>query len=300
MGARAHRSPLHGPASKEPPPEHCRQQLLRADRGLAHANKLSLALCVISLIAVPVASASEFATLKVALTPERLGGRTTIAFAFHIIPHDQPVPSPLVAVNVFYPESIGIVTSGLGTETCASIQLEVLGRCPPNSLLGYGTALVKVPFGPELISEQGRITTWLAPTENGHPGLLFLAVGGTPVQAEVIFTARLLAAPFPYAQLAITTPLIPSLPEGPDASVVEMTSTIGPMNVTYYAWFRGKRTPYHPDGLGLPDRCPRGGFPFAATFAFQDGTRAEARTAVPCPEAGGRRRRQRRARMKAR
>jgi hypothetical protein len=249
---------------------------------LAHA-KLSVALWFVSLILAPAASASQSATLNVALTPERLGGRTTISFAFRIIPHGQPVPSPLVAVNIFYPESIGIVTSGLGTETCAAIQLEVLARCPPNSLLGYGTALVEVPFGPELISEDGRITTWLAPTENGHLGLLFLAVGGTPVETEVIFTARLLEAPSAYAQLAIKTPLIPSLPEGPDVSVVDMTSTIGPMNVTYYTWFRGKRTPYHPDGLRLPERCPRGGFPFAATFAFLDGTQVQARATVHCP-----------------
>jgi hypothetical protein len=215
---------------------------------LAHA-KLSVALCLISLTVAPAASASQSATLKVALTPERLGGRTTIAFDFRIIPHGQPLPSPLVAVSIFYPESIGIVTSGLGTETCAAIQLEVLARCPPNSLLGYGTALVEVLFGPELISEEGRVTTWLAPTENGHLGLLLLAVGGTPVETEVTFTARLVEAPSPYTQLAIKTPLIPSLPEGPDVSVVDMRSTIGPMNVTYYTWFRGKRNP-------LPSRRP--------------------------------------------
>ncbi len=62
-----------------------------------------------------------------------------------------------------------------------------------------------------------------------------------------------------------------------------MTTTIGPMNVTYYRQFRGKSTPYHPRGVRLPRRCPRGGFPFAANFTFQDGAHTVARTTVPCP-----------------
>jgi hypothetical protein len=33
----------------------------------------------------------------------------------------------------------------------------------------------------------------------------------------------------------------------------------------------------------LPDRCPRGGFPFEATFTFLDHSITNARTVVPCP-----------------
>jgi hypothetical protein len=252
---------------------------------LAHA-KLSLALCLLWLIATPAAYASQSAFLNVALRPERLGGRTTIQFSFHITPHGEQVPSPLVSVNLFYPKNIGLVTSGLGLETCTPIQLEVLRRCPPNSLMGYGKALVELPFGPKVISEEGRITTWMAPVEEGHLALFLYAKAQTPVLSEAIFTAQLLGAPSPYGgQLAINVPLIPTLPEAPDASVVDMTSTIGPMNVTYYAWFRGRRTPYHPNGPRLPERCPHGGFPFAAEFSFLDGLQAHVETRVSCPGA---------------
>jgi hypothetical protein len=104
------------------------------------------------------------------------------------------------------------------------------------------------------------------------------------VASESIFTTQLLEAPPPYGgQLATTVPLIPTLPEAPYASVISMTSTIGPMNVTYYAWFKGKRVPYHPAGLRLPERCPKGGFPFAAEFSFFDGSHIRASTTVPCP-----------------
>jgi hypothetical protein len=246
--------------------------------------KLSLALCLLWVIAVPAAHASQSATLNVALRPERPGGRTTLEFSLHITPHGERVPSPLVSVNLFYPKNIGLVTSGLGLETCTPIQLEVLRRCPPNSLMGYGKVLVEVPFGPKVLSEEGRITTWMAPVEEGHLALFFYAAAQTPVLSEAIFPAQVLEAPSPYGgQLAIRAPLIPTLPEAPDASVTDISSTIGPMNVTYYARSMGKRTPYHPNGIRLPKRCPRAGFPFAAAFSFADHSQTHVATRVPCP-----------------
>jgi hypothetical protein len=53
--------------------------------------------------------------------------------------------------------------------------------------------------------------------------------------------------------------------------------------LTYYENVRCRRVAYDPAGVGLPSRCPRGGFPFVATFAFLDGGHSSAGTAVPCP-----------------
>lgn len=246
--------------------------------------KLILALGLLLLIAAPAACASQSATLRVELKPEHLGGRTTLVFGFRIVPHGVPVPSPLLDVSIFYPRGIGLVTSGLGLETCTAMQLEMLGRCPPNSLLGYGTAEAELLVGGEPIPEKGHITTWMAPLQEGRLAMLFYAASETPVQDETIFTAQILEAPPPYGgQLATKLPIIPTFPEAPDVSVVDMTSTIGPMNVTYYESFRGKQIPYHPNGLRLPERCPHGGFPFAADFQFLDGSRTRALTRVPCP-----------------
>jgi hypothetical protein len=249
------------------------------------ASKSGLA-CALLLVAMSPAGArgAQTARLHVALRPERLGGRTTMVFSFRILPHGEQVPSPLVAMSLFYPANIGIVTSGLGLQTCAAHQLEARGRCPPNSLMGYGNALVALFFGSELVRERGKLTTWMAPVQNGNLSLLFYAEAPTPVAADLIFTGQLLEALPPFGgQLGIDVPLVPSLPEAPDAAVVEMTATIGPLDITYYARFRGKSIPYHPAGIRLPEVCPRGGFPFAATFGFQDGTQAHARTSVPCP-----------------
>ena len=247
-------------------------------------RRLPLLAIALALLLPGAASASQSATLHVALTPEHLGGRTTILFNFQIASVGAHVPSPLTAVNLLYPRDVGLITSGLGLETCSPAQLESQGRCPANSLMGYGQALVEFPIGPELIEEHGAITTWMAPVEDGHLTLLFYAEAKVPVSASLIFTSQLLNAPAPFGgELATDIPLIPTLPEAPDAAVVHLTTTIGPMNVTYYRQFRGNSTAYHPRGVRLPRHCPHGGFPFAATFAFLDGSHATARTAVPCP-----------------
>jgi hypothetical protein len=246
---------------------------------------LTVALALTLLLSAD-AGASQSASLHVSLTPEHLGGRTTILFDIQIASAGAHVPSPLTAVNLLYPKDVGLITTGLGLQTCSATQLESRGRCPANSLMGYGQALIEFPIGPEVIEEHGEITTWMAPAADGHLTLLFYAEGQSPVSASLIFTSQLLDAPAPFGgELATDIPLIPTLPEAPNAAIVHLTTTIGPMNVTYHRQFRGKSTAYHPRGIRLPRHCPHGGFPFAATFTFSDGAHSSARTTVPCPAA---------------
>jgi hypothetical protein len=236
-------------------------------------------------LAIP-AAAGQSVKLTVALSPERLGAGTTIDFSFQIATPHGSVPPPLTALDLRYPANIGLITSGLGLATCEPAALKALGPegCPADSLMGYGSALVEIPFGPVIIQETGHLTTWMAPIQNGHLGLLFYAEGNTPVQADLIFTSLVLEATAPYGgRLDTKIPVIEGLPGGPDAAVLRMRSTIGPMHITYYQRSHGKTIAYQPNGLRLPQSCPHGGFPFAATFAFLDGTHASARTSVPCP-----------------
>jgi hypothetical protein len=238
------------------------------------------------LSATPAADGAQSAKLQVALRPERLGQGTTIVFSFRISSSDRRVPSPLIGVSLLYPPNFGLVTSGLGLASCSAHTLEEEGPegCSPNALMGYGSALVEIPIGPVIVQETGSITTWMAPVEGGHLVLLFYADGESPVSAQLIFTGTLLDAPAPFGgRLDTEIPVIPTLPEAPDAAVVQMRATLGPLNVTYYQRLHGKRLAYHPNGIRLPRACPRGGFPFAARFLFLDGTAASARTRVPCP-----------------
>jgi hypothetical protein len=187
---------------------------------------------------------------------------------------------------VRYPGNLGIALSGLGLATCTPSTLEALGPagCPADSHMGYGTALAEIPIGPEIVHETTHITLLRAPTRNGRLALLFYAAGEVPVWAPVTLPGLLLPAPAPYGgRIDINVPLIPSLPGAPPVAVVKLHSTIGPEHLTYYEHPHRHRVGYHPKGILLPDTCPHGGFPFAATFTFRNGGHAHAYTTVPCP-----------------
>jgi hypothetical protein len=223
--------------------------------------------------------------LSASFTPELLGKDTTLTFGFRIISPGGGVPPPLTTLDLRYPANLGIATSGLGVKSCTQTTLEVLGPpgCPAEALMGYGTATVEIPFGPEVIHETGQITTWMAPIEDERFNLLFYAEGKTPVESTLTLPGDILSAPAPYGGTIDTTiPPLASLP-GTAGAVVQLRSTIGPLGITYYRHAHGHTVPYDPTGLLLPSRCPRGGFPFSATFGFLNGSSTVAGTKVPCP-----------------
>jgi hypothetical protein len=257
-------------------------------------NLLLLLAVLIGTYMPGTAAAAESVSLHATLTPERLGQGTTIGFALEITAPAGQVPSPLTGVDVRYPNNLGIALSGLGLETCSQQILEVLGSrgCPVDSRMGYGSALAKVPIGPEGVSEGASIAVLRAPDQEGHLALFLYTESITPVLAQLVLPGLLLAAKAPFGGLInVNVPLVPSVPGGADVSVIQLQATFGPEHLTYTEKVHGRTVTYVPKGILLPDRCPRGGFPFAATLAFLDGSRASARTAVPCPRSSSRPRR---------
>jgi hypothetical protein len=216
--------------------------------------------------------------MSVAVTPERLGAPTTISFGFQI-GLDDAYNAPLTGVELAYPRNLGLATSGLGLVACSPAQLEALGPagCPANSQMGYGNAVVHIRFGLEVVEEIVQLTLFAAPSPDGYLHMLVYARGRVPVQAALILRATLLAG-----HLAVTVPPIPSLPEAPYVSVTEMHLTLGGALI-YYETIKGRRVPYRPAGVGLPSKCPRGGFRFAATFILLDGERVNSHAVVACP-----------------
>jgi hypothetical protein len=156
-------------------------------RGSARRCTLWAALaCALCLPAS--ASAAPTVTLKAGLRPEQLGAGTTIKFAFSIA-YGNETPSPLTVMELSYPANLGIGTSDLGLTTCRAALLVVNGPpgCPSTSVMGDGTGLVEVPFGEGTVYEGVRLTTFMAPLQAGHLGLLFYAVAPGPISAEIIF-----------------------------------------------------------------------------------------------------------------
>ena len=185
-----------------------------------------------------------------------------------------------------YPDNLGIALSGVGLESCSAEVLQAQGAagCPVDSRMGFGSALAEIPFGPEDVREGASITVFRAPDQEGHLALFLYTESKTPVLAQLVLPSVLLPTSSPFGgRLNVNVPLVPSVPEGSYVSVVQMGSTLGPEHLIYTEVVHGRVVHYRPKGILLPDRCPRGGFPFAATLSFLDGSRVRARTAVPCP-----------------
>jgi len=232
------------------------------------------------------ASAAQRVKLGVRLAPERLGKGTTIEFSIQISAQGKLVPSPLSELDFRYPAKIGLVTSGLGRASCTAAVLEELGKggCPANALMGFGSALVEIQVGREVVHEAGVMSIWMGPVADEKLQLLFYASAVTPASEQLIFPGLLEEAGPPFGgSLDTQIPPIPWNPEAPPASIARFTARIGPQDVTYYRHAGSREIPYRPEGLRLPHSCPRGGFPFEGIFKFMDGTTTTSRTSVPCP-----------------
>ena len=172
-----------------------------------------------------------------------------------------------------------VLAQSLGLAACNPALLEENGpqACPANSQMGSGSALAEVPLDGSLHLEAAKLAVFAGPSPNGYLQLLVSAVGRWPVAALVVLSGELLPG-----QLIIAVPPIPAFLEGPYVALVAMHLTLGG-DLTYYEHVHGRSVAYHPAGIGLPRTCPRGGFPFAASFAFLDGQNADAHATVACP-----------------
>jgi hypothetical protein len=239
-----------------------------------------------ALVPVGADAATEQATLNASFSPDRLAAPTTITFGFHLSTTEGTAPPPLTGIDLRMPAGINYTTTTLGLAICQPAVLIAQGvsGCPPNSRLGYGSALVEVPFGTGAGHEIPEVQALSGPSPNGNLVVLFYANGLFPVDAQLAFSGEVLPDSGRFgSQLATTVPLVTSVPGGPDVSVVSVTSTIGPSHLTYYKRVHGRRVAFHPRGVSVPEHCPRGGFPFDAQFTFEEGTQTTAQTTVPCP-----------------
>ncbi len=243
------------------------------------------AVCACLYLAAP-ASATQSVVLDPSFAPYRLGATTTIVLGLHIQAASGQIPSALTEIEVRYPQSLGFDLSGLGQDVCSPAMLEESGAggCPANSIIGHGNATAELRFGAQLVTENASLTIARAPDKEGHISLLLYANGPSPVNTQILSPAQLLPTGPPFGgRLNMQIPVIPSVPGAADVAIIALEVTIGPQGLTYYEHLQGSTLAYTPKGILLPNTCPHGGFPFAATFTFLDGSHPEARTTLPCP-----------------
>lgn len=245
----------------------------------------ALAFCAFTLAAAGASAAETVTITSAGFSPDRLGVPTNVFGSATIGSTNLPVPSPITHVNVYGPA--GVTLNLEGTGTCNAAELENVGpeACPADSRAGFGGGEGVYEIAKEVITEQYTLDFFLADNRPGHTVLLIYLNGSAPVSVQLVFTAPVIQGPKPYGLgFSVEVPLIKVLPEASDASARTTFLTIGAKNVAYFKTVHGKRRLFHVKGIIIPKTCPRGGWPVASQFSFEDGSTVMAKRKIPCPK----------------
>jgi hypothetical protein len=252
---------------------------------MARARIVAALLCGAGLFTASAARAQETVTIiQAGFSPNALGMPTNAFGSATIGSTTGPVPSPIRHVNVYGPA--GVTLDLRGTGICNKERLENMGpaACPANSRAGFGGGQGVYMIGKEIVEEKYTLDFFLADNRPGHVRLLIFLSGSTPVSVEVVFGATVVQGPKPYGLgFSVDVPEIHVLPEASNASAKTAFLTLGAHNVAYYRTVHGKRRLFHVKGIILPKRCPRGGWPVASQFTFEDGSTVMATRKIRCP-----------------
>ncbi len=224
-------------------------------------------------LAAPETSAAIHASFQ----PNRLGASTALTLAADFSGGAEGVPAPLRQAVLRLPA--GITIDLRGSTTCPQSHLRRRGAagCPAGSIVGRGHALTDVYAGSLVVPEEANVTVFRGPSHRGLQSFEIFGQGETPLYQSVISTAVLQPESAPYGvKLTVSVPPIPTLVLEPDASIVSVSVTVGGTG-------REPKAHAAAGSIRVPRSCPAGGFPFAASFAFADGSATSASATVACP-----------------
>lgn len=257
---------------------------------MPRAGALAAALAVLAIWSAT--AAGRAVELTAAFAPGATLGAATV---LHADLRVDPRRAPTTEVRVYYPASVGVVSSGLGLVACrrspsdfATVLITgpTLGGCPANAVMAYGSARANVRLSDgQVIPEFATVALLSGEVVDDRVGLVVFVTGIHPFGAKLVYRGELLAATGTFGgALVAQLPAIPSLDGTATVALTRMRLAIGSRAIVYRTR-AGKR--YRPEGVALPSRCPRGGFRFRAEVRFQDGGRAAGETVVRCPPAAG-------------
>jgi hypothetical protein len=242
------------------------------------------AVCCATLLSSGAARGAETVTITEAgFSPDKAGMPTNAFGSATITSTTGPVPSPIRHVNVYGPAGVTLDLEGTGV--CTEDILKRIGPagCPANSRAGFGGGEGIYQLGKELVEEQYTLDFFLSDNRPGHTKLLIFLSGSKPVLVEVILSGTVIRGPKPYGLgFSVNVPEIKVLPEASNASAKTAFLTLGAHNVAYYRTIHGRRKLFHVRGIILPKSCPRGGWPVASQFTFEDGSTVLATRTIPC------------------
>lgn len=252
--------------------------------------RLALALaCTVACALWPGAVAAALAPsarLRVAFVPDVAGARTTIELSLSIAGAAGQPPPPLRSLALRLPAGMGVATTTLGEANCepAGLLASGLRGCPADALLGFGTATAVVPVPTGDVLERAALHPLMGPPRENQLEVLLYVQANAPVLAQLVLPATLSEDAAPYGERLLTSvPAIEVWPEGPELALRSIETTIGPLHLLYHRRVGSRTVSFRPQGVRIPARCPRGGFPFAALLSFAGGASTSAEYRVRCP-----------------
>jgi hypothetical protein len=233
----------------------------------------ALAAGVVLLALSGPALATNVATISAAISPDRLGASGSLTVALHFAGDEAGLPAPLQRAVVRFPAGMSLEIPHLRSCSVAQLQNSGARECPRQSKLGEGHALVESRPASETIAEGVELSAFLGPPNHLQPTLALLGQGTTPLAVRMVVSGAVLPDRAPYGEkLVMSIPPIATVPLEPDASIVELSLTVGPQ--------RRARTA---NTIRVPRKCPSGGFPFAGEFVYADGSSGSATNTIRCP-----------------
>jgi hypothetical protein len=237
------------------------------------------------LLFAAAAQAEETVSIKASFTPDVLGVPSNVFGSATIGSTDTPLPSPPTKIVVLGPAGMGLNLEGTGVCEQAKLENEGPSACPADSRGGFGGGLGAFELAKEITDENFTLDFFLADNRPGHVVLLIYLNAVTPVSVQLVFRAPVIQEPKPYGLgFSVEVPPIHSVPGASDATALNTFITLGAKNVAYFRTIHGKRKLFHVKGILVPKQCPRGGFPVASQFSFEDGSTVMTKSTIPCPK----------------
>ncbi len=247
------------------------------------------ALAAIGALAVPAtANAADQITVTPSVTG-KLGGPGAIGLTADIMNTDGGIPTPVTGLVADLPGGITLNLQDFPTCPLATVvaAVGVPPVCPAGSQIGSATAVVGAEIDGSSITEPAAARVYL--TGKNPITAEVWANGVTPIAETLTFSGTLAPNVAPYGpKLTLDVPLIPTLPGGPDGSLVSITAmfsgsaTTSTTETVKQAGRTVKKKVKTTVGeFTLPKTCS-GAYRWAGTVTFQDGSNVSASGSVPC------------------
>jgi hypothetical protein len=219
----------------------------------------------------------------------RPGATTSLTFGLRV---SSELP-PVTEIRMLTPTGMDLSTTGLGVATCVRPLSEVLDvmhtvhhrPCPPNSLMGTGSATAQLRFDPdEMYSGAARIALYAGESVGDRPGLLVIANAYRPMRTQLSYQGYLYVPPQGFGLgMAIKVTPIPKPPFGAPVALSTFRLVVGRASLRYTRMRQGRREAYRPRAIPVPRTCPPHGFRFRAIVRFVGGGRLVQDARAACP-----------------